>query len=90
MHSNLIDEDRSVKSPGDHSECVSALFMSHKNSQKISRQASKMEYNLCYTECRYRLIVRICIVAHGVYFSTCLCSPFWKLKVIRDLNRKNC
>ena len=86
MHSKLIDEDRSVKSPGDHSECVSALFMSNKNSQKISRQASKMEYNLCCRECRYRLIVRVCIVADGLYIS--LCSPPWKL--IRDLNRKNC
>ena len=28
------------------------------------------------------------IVADGLYFS--LCSPLWKLKVIRDLTRKNC
>ena len=63
MHSNLIDEDRSVKSPEDHSESVSALFNEPQKSQKITRQASKMEYNLCCRECRYRLIVRICIVA---------------------------
>ena len=38
MHSDLIDEDRSVKSLGDHSECVSALFMSHKTPKNHSSQ----------------------------------------------------
>ena len=35
-----------------------------------------------FRECRYHLIVRT--PYRG------LCSPSWKLKVIRDLNRKNC
>ena len=79
-----IDHLKSGGSFGVRQYCV----YEPQNSQKILRQASKKEYNLCCRECRYRLIVRICIVADGLYFS--LCSPSWKLKVIRDLTRKNC
>ena len=77
-----IDHLKSGGSFGVRQYCV----YEPQNSQKILRQASKKEYNLCCRECRYRLIVRICIVADGLYFS--LCSPLWKLKVIRDLTRK--
>ena len=85
MHSNLIDEDRSLKVRG-IIRSASVLCLWATKQPKILRQASKKEYNLCCRECRYRLIVRICIVADGLYFS--LCSPLWKLKVIRDLTRK--
>ena len=79
-----IDQLKSGGSFGVRQYCV----YEQQKQPKISREASETEYNLCCRECRYHLIVRICILADGLYFS--LCSSPWKLKVIRDLNRKNC
>ena len=88
MHSNLIDEDRSVKVRGIIRGASVLCLWATKTVKKSLVKSQKWKYNLCCRECRYRLIVRICIVADGLYFS--LCSPLWKLKVIRDLTRKNC
>ena len=87
IHSTKFNKERSV-SPGGHSGCVSTVFMSHKSSQNSAVEPQKLCYNLCCRVRRYRLIVRPCIVADGLYFG--LCFPFWKLKAIWDLNRKNC
>ena len=88
VHSNLINEDRSVKVRGIIRSASVLCLWAAKTAKKITRQASKTKYNLCSRECRYHLIVRICVLADGFYFS--LCSPSSKLKVIRDLTRKNC
>ena len=88
MHSNLINEDRSVKVRGIIRSASVLCLWAAKTAKKITRQASKTKYNLSCRECRYHLIFRICILADGFYFS--FCSPPSKLKVIRDLTRKNC
>ena len=88
MHSNLIDEDRSVKVRGIIRRAPALCSWVTKTSKKSLVNPQKWKYNLCCRECRYHLIVRIGIVADGLYFSPC--SPPWKLKVIRELTRKKC
>ena len=86
IHSNLIDEDRSVKVRGIIWSASVLCLRAKKSAVKPQKRnticvAEKVDIT--------QLIVRICIVADGFYFS--LCSPLWKLKVIsRDLTRKNC
>ena len=86
MHSNLINEDRSVKVRGIIQRALVLCLWATETAKKSVVKPQKRNTILCRRECRYRLIVRTSYVADGLYFSL----PPWKLKVIRDLTRKNC
>ena len=86
MDSNLINEDRSVKVRGIiRSTSVLCLWATKTATKSVVKPQKRNK--ICVAEgVDIAWLLESRIVADGLYFS--LCSPLWKLKVIRDLTRK--